>query len=225
MAKHNTLRRLYQLKAFPMWLFITIGILAFGSFCITIYFTICGLPQKSADTDLMGVIVSVLSILITLLVAWQIYSTIKAKEELREIQKDIRDKFEKEIKVLQNQLVGVRIKQAKIETRDVNPKLNISFSRLNDIVHLDRKLNDSEKAMVATPLYKWLWNMAKSRSSMEDMTIVLESMQGKSEHNANFVHIDGYIGGRETLDLLLQIRYIQSLTKDIDSNPLKPTLL
>lgn len=89
MAKHNTLRQLYQLKAFPMWLFIAIGILAFGSFCITVYFLICGLPQKSADTDLMGVIVSVLSILITLLVAWQIYMTIVSKEQVKELSTEI----------------------------------------------------------------------------------------------------------------------------------------
>lgn len=43
--------------------------------------------------DYLGLIVAIFAIIVTLLVGWQIFSTIKAKEELRTVQKEIKDDY------------------------------------------------------------------------------------------------------------------------------------
>lgn len=52
--------------------------------------------------DYLGIIVAMFAIIITILVTWNIYSTIKAKEELRATKEDLEKLFEKRIKELDN---------------------------------------------------------------------------------------------------------------------------
>lgn len=67
--------------------------------CVCLHY-LCGYcPREKTlvETDYMGIIVGILSAIITLLVGWTIYSTIKAKEELREARNDIEKRFSKRL--------------------------------------------------------------------------------------------------------------------------------
>lgn len=72
--------------------------------------------QNNIDlgVDYLGLIVAIFAIIVTLLVTWQIYSTIKAKEELKEAKEDIENDFEKRLSELEkccndgrNQLINL----------------------------------------------------------------------------------------------------------------------
>lgn len=55
------------------------------------------LTFKGDGADYIGVIVGIMSAMITLLVGWNIYSTIKAKEELKDAKVDIENRFAKRL--------------------------------------------------------------------------------------------------------------------------------
>lgn len=107
------------------------------AFCLgaVIHYLAIGLPRivitkekhKVYDlgVDYLGLIVAIFAIIVTLLVTWQIYSTIKAKEELREVKKDFEKDFEKRLSELedcckkgQNQLINLD------KTNETNSKKN-----------------------------------------------------------------------------------------------------
>jgi len=75
-------------------------------FCllVAIHYLSCELPRlvnndaanshiNNLGVDYLGLIVAIFAILVTLLVTWQIYSTIKVKEELENSKKDIEERF------------------------------------------------------------------------------------------------------------------------------------
>lgn len=89
MAKNNPLSKQIELRSFPLWAFILVsvtGVLAF-SFCVYTWFF--GLPTQIVKAEQIttdeSVIISVFSLLVTLLVAWQIYATINAKEQVEKL--------------------------------------------------------------------------------------------------------------------------------------------
>lgn len=53
---------------------------------------------QNFGVDYLGLIVAIFAIIVTLLVTWNIYSTIKAKEELRLTKEDIEKRFEERLK-------------------------------------------------------------------------------------------------------------------------------
>lgn len=57
-------------------------------------------PLQNLGVDYLGLIVAIFAIIVTLLVTWNIYSTIKAKEELRLTREEIEKRFEERIKEL-----------------------------------------------------------------------------------------------------------------------------
>lgn len=58
-------------------------------------------PLQNLGVDYLGLIVAIFAIIVTLLVTWNIYSTIKAKEELRFTKDEIEKHFENRIKRLE----------------------------------------------------------------------------------------------------------------------------
>lgn len=89
MVIKRTKPKLLALKAFPLWVFIFIGVLGLLSFMFCIYTWIFGLPTKIIKEDQIttdeSVLVGIMSLLVTLLVAWQIYATIVAKEQVEKL--------------------------------------------------------------------------------------------------------------------------------------------
>lgn len=80
--------------------------------------------------DYLGIIVALFAIIITILVTWNIYSTIKAKEELRITKEDLEKRFEERIVELdncckqgRNKLKGLERKHDIVE-QDINKRIN-----------------------------------------------------------------------------------------------------
>lgn len=61
--------------------------------------------------DYFGIVVGFFTLLITFLVGWQIFSTIKAKEELREMQREYKVKFEEQMKKLESKIDNISHQQ------------------------------------------------------------------------------------------------------------------
>lgn len=79
--------------------------------------------------DYLGIIVAMFAIIITILVTWNIYSTIRAKEELRVTKEDLERLFEKRIERLDDCCKQGRIKLEELERKhdafeqDTNKKI------------------------------------------------------------------------------------------------------
>lgn len=80
------LRKCVNLSGMALWVFILIGLFSFLAFAYSLYTIICGYPRELSSNltaDSTGIIVTTLSILVTFVVAWQIWATITTKEEIK----------------------------------------------------------------------------------------------------------------------------------------------
>lgn len=108
--------------------------------------------------DYIGLIVGILALLVTFLVSWQIYSTIKAKDELKETQKEIKDNFETRLQDLENKMEKLNNKQSKTDgieeaKEQIDKAIDLAFPKdVLERVHLDI-------AKKGTKLYEWLWSI------------------------------------------------------------------
>lgn len=140
-------------------------------FCVGVaihYLCVC-LPRhievKEANTyyqnmglDYLGLIVAIFAVIVTLLVTWQIFSTIRAKEELKETQKEIKDGFESRLQYLENQMEQLSNKQSRadgIEEAKEQIDKAIDLALPKDV--LERVNLDIAKK--GTKLYEWLWSI------------------------------------------------------------------
>lgn len=140
-------------------------------FCVGVaihYLCVC-LPRhievKEANTyyqnmglDYLGLIVAIFAIIVTLLVTWQIFSTIRAKEELKETQQEIKDGFESRLQYLENQMEQLSNKQSRadgIEEAKEQIDKAIDLALPKDV--LERVNLDIAKK--GTKLYEWLWSI------------------------------------------------------------------
>lgn len=89
MAKNNSLSKRIELKSFPLWMFILVGIMGTLAFSFCVYTWIFGLPTQIVKAEKIttdeSVIIGAFSLLVTLLVAWQIFATINTKEQVEKL--------------------------------------------------------------------------------------------------------------------------------------------
>ncbi len=191
------IRKWVKLNGFPMWMFIVVGILSFISFGYSLFTLLVGYPiQIDLDKvtyDATSTTTTILSILVTFLSAWQIYSTIKAREELRETQKELKEKFETRINKLEtdlNKLLNQQSKNEGIEETKahISEAINLAFPpRLLERVNL-------EIARKGTKLYGWLWSIIDEAKTNGQ---ILENYADIKEKRPNDV---SYINGREATE-------------------------
>lgn len=75
-------------KRMKTWISITISIIAFVISIVALAISApSDLSEGSLDFDYIGMIVGILSFIVTLLIGYQIYTVINVKDELKEIQK------------------------------------------------------------------------------------------------------------------------------------------
>lgn len=89
------------------------------------------LQINSHDIDYLGLIVSIFAVIVTLLVTWQIYSTIKAKEELYKTKKDIEKRYNASFKKYKERLDENIIKLDK-NVKDLENSLKHYIGSLSD---------------------------------------------------------------------------------------------
>ncbi|MFH8143290.1 MAG: DUF2730 domain-containing protein [Muribaculaceae bacterium] len=143
--------------------------------------------------DYLGIIVALFAIIVTILVTWQIYSTIRAKEELRETQKEIKESFEKRLKELENKVEKLNNRNSKtdgIEEAKEQIHEAISLALPKDL--LDRV--DFDIAKKSTELYKWLWRVIDETKTNGQILDEYKSVKNKRPRKVAFVN------GREATD-------------------------
>lgn len=117
-----------DLKGFPQWLVILFGVFGLCSFLFCAYTWLWGLPtvvikENQVSTD-ESVMVGILSILVTLLVAWQIYTTIVSKEQVNNLEGRINKSSQDAINI---NLYNVFLLQGHNERKLNNPESALNY--------------------------------------------------------------------------------------------------
>lgn len=127
-----------EIHGIGFYMRIIVGLAIF--FCVSIcihYLIYCYpryIPPQQTGFDYLGVIIAILALLVTLLVGWNIYSTIKAKEEIKDIKDDFDKQYGVKIKDLEDKVNGHRT-----ETSNQIRDLMNDFAALT---HLDQLIKD-----------------------------------------------------------------------------------
>lgn len=172
--------------------------------------------------DYLGVIVAMFAIIVTILVTWNIYSTIKAKEELRVTKEDLEKLFEKRIAELDD-----CCKQGRDQLKDLERKHDAFEQDAN------KKIGNIRANMLRLMGVTWSANLLGlsdtdllNRMLSTNIGSVGEYMLNDEKDKANIVilHIledKQKINGRFTLPLLAKQALINKFTaiknyEDID---------
>ena len=142
-----------KIKGIYKYVQIIAWIGVFFCVCVCLHY-LCGYcPREKSlvEADYMGVVVGILAAMITLLVGWNIYSTIKAKDELKETQKEIKDGFEARIKELESQIVKISNHQAKNDGIIEASETSNYWNRIKDVTLGLKEQNEYDKRKIKTP--------------------------------------------------------------------------
>ncbi len=203
-----------KIKGIYKYVQIIAWIGVFFCVCVCLHY-LCGYcPREKSlvEADYMGVVVGILAAMITLLVGWNIYSTIKAKDELKETQKEIKDGFEARIKELESQIVKISNHQAKNDGIIEASETSNYWNRIKDVTLGLKEQNEYDKRKIKTPLYKWLWDMCLEHP-YDDLTIMVEYQRMATENPKKVAYVYGKIlEGAGITRLIEEIRFIQKLT-------------
>jgi len=136
--------------------------------------------------DYFGIVVGFFTLLITFLVGWQIFSTIKAKEELREMQREYKVKFEEQMKKLESKIDNISHQQnvTNDEVKEMTG-MNKVYERFSEEFG---KINN-EIAIRYTNLYKWLWSILDENKTVTD--ILNEFAEMKKTKPSKVSYLDG----------------------------------
>lgn len=161
----------------------------------------------SQPFDYNGMLVGFFSLLVTLLVGWNIYSTINAKSELEKAKEEYASEIQQikdDIKDLQDKRQKQSIQQAKEDG------IEEERNRLGKLVNLALPKEiieyvEQDVVMRETKLHDWFWNTIDEYKSLKQ--IWEEYIRAKERYPKKVA----YINGRQATDeeakkLLLQIR-------------------
>lgn len=193
-------RLLYQVTSVK-WLMIAILLFLTLAYCswMCIHYHIqhyTSATITSQPADYFGMIVGFFTLLITLLVTWQIISTIRAKNELNEIKDALKDQYENEIVSLQKQ-----IKEMKGEITSLTDQQADTSDKIKDMKLPNIALSESliewvnfDIAKRGTNLYNWLWSFITKETTMADILTEYERIKATNPLEVSF------IDGREATD-------------------------
>lgn len=141
---------------------------------------------QNFGVDYLGLIVAIFAVIVTLLVTWQIFSTIKAKEELRDTQQNIKKMFDLEIGKIKQDV-------SLIKAEMINDKIlkEIKNSQLTDEqIEIIRNFWDTDHANAAkTNLYKWV--ALKLKDNVSEQIIAKEWVDLCAIDAESVSYIDG----------------------------------
>ena len=159
------------------------------------------IPFKGTGADYLGVIVAILAIIVTLLVGWQIFSTIKAKEELRQARQDVENRFadrlieldkcckngRSELEKLKDKVENFSNKQSKTDgveeaKEEIKKVIDLSFPK--EI--LERI--DFDIAKKGTKLYSWLWAIIDETKTDGQILDEYRKVKNKSPQKVSFIN-------------------------------------
>lgn len=119
----------------------------------------------SKPFDYNGMLVGFFTLLVTLLVGWNIYSTINAKEELEKTRNKMKGDYDVDIKQMKSDIASLKTSQTKraiqqAEERGAQNERKIASSM--PPLALSKEIMDwadRDIAKKGTKLYEWLWSI------------------------------------------------------------------
>lgn len=166
--------------------------------------------DKRIEADWMGILVGILSLLVTVLIGWQIYTTINIKEELKEtntLRKEIDKKIEAAIKDMK---IEAAIKDMEInfakELGSVSSILmSLSSDRRKDLVknlfgifYINRNSKNFALSFSVKMIYAYLEGLEKSDQETRDKALKEMVTSLKYEEVSTFLQIaDAFQNGSQ----------------------------
>lgn len=206
---HNNSSKIeIEVKSIRFYSAIVAYVVLFACFLAVIHYISHTLPRlteygktQNLGIDYLGLIVAIFAIIVTLLVTWQIFSTIKAKEELRETQREIKSDFESKIKDLDTRLTKLSTQQAKTEGRveeKQQPNQSISLALPPEIIEFSL----AKMAKETSPLYNWLLEVIDGVKTITDILNEYSKVLKKSPNKVKY--INGRFATKEEIIALIK---------------------
>ena len=167
-------------------IYVILGILVFGMF--NLYNQ--GVPY---DNNVAGFILAGFSVLVTVLVGWQIYSFIKVKDDVADARKEIRNEFEERIKAVEDKNNKLDHESSHIKEDIVSNHRRSEYLLLGEHhYNIACRLFDDDAPELAYEEYlKSFKHLLTSRISMteslvsdclEELDICMESIENRVNH-------------------------------------------
>lgn len=200
---------------YACWVIIPFCLITSIAHCVVLFPRI--INQKSAEEgqsgyahlgiDYLGLIVAIFAIIVTLLVTWQIYSTIKAKEEL----KDFTDQFDERLKSVEICCREGRaaIKQIRKDFKDSEKRLISKIS--SEVCHAVIGFESIKKADYKH-IIKVLFNNYENSFSDSLKHLALQQLAIMFSANADRVNYDDLI---EAVIKAVDKEQVNNLAKDL----------
>lgn len=169
---------------------------------------------QNMGVDYLGLIVAIFAIIVTLLVTWQIYSTIKAKEEL----KDFTDQFDERLKSVERCCKEGRaaVKQIRKDSKDSEKRLVSKIS--SEVCHTVMGFESIRRANYHQ-IIKTLFNSYENTFSESLKRLALQQLAILFSANADRNNYDDFI---EAAIKVVDKEQVNNLAKDLfDGNKLR----
>lgn len=152
--------------------------------------------------DYFGIVVGFFTLLITFLVGWQIFSTIRAKEGLREMQQEYKERFDDKMKNLDDKIeeINQQLQVMNGDMKEVKGENNIISRAQEMFANINRDIDVQN-----TKLYEWLWRFIKEETSVTD--VLIEYRKIKETNPDRVTYIDSREASeREVISLYYKLR-------------------
>lgn len=152
----------------------------------------------SKPMDYFGMIVGFFTVMVTLLIGWNIHSTIKAKDELDDARNKMKKQYRADIAKLRadvNMLKTAQKEQAVKETEDATKTVDAMREISEQNVNLAAILNSRAYEVVnrdilihGTKLYNWLFKIIDESMSVDDIYSKYQEVKAKHPEKVSFIN-------------------------------------
>lgn len=172
----------------------------------------------SKPFDYNGMLVGFFTLLVTLLVGWNIYSTISAKEELEKAKDKLKEQYKEDIAKLKADVDKLKIeqqaqatKETEEATKTVDAMREISEQNVSLAAILNTRAYETVQRQIlieGTKLRDWLYDIIDASMSIED--IYAKYLEVKAKHPEKVSFINGRDATRnEVLETINMVRPIK----------------